>query len=278
MSGEGAVVVHVGACGSGKTYRLRARVAAAARSGWPGTFVVADVKREWPRPEGTAELGPLCSGSRVEMARAHVPPVERTADDPQVIICRPRADEARDVERVRAWCDRLCLAALERRDCIVVIPEAYRYAREGERMAPGLETLSHEYRHHRCGIWLDCQSVPEVRKELLRRAGWWCIHGTGAHEDLRRFEAMGGKALVVAVLEAQKRNVQRGPGHHVWFRTANPFPPYEVRDPRGVVVTVAAHDRAATALDVGAVTASAGNGASGRGELDTRGHTQPRKR
>lgn len=228
---EGAVCCHVGACGSGKTYRLKVRVAAACRSGWRGTFLVCDVKREWPMVEGAEERGPLLTGSSVRIARCTgVPPVN-ARERAQVIVARPKAGA--DAEAIRAWADGCAVRALEWGSTILVLPEAYRYAREGERMGPGLEALSHEYRHAACGVWWDMQSFPELRKELLRRAGFIWIHGTGAREDLDRLERMGGRELAQATLEAQRRNVHGRPGHHVIFRAANPFPPFTLYSPEG---------------------------------------------
>lgn len=228
MSDEGSIVGHFGACGSGKTFRLKARVAAAVRCGWPGRVVVLDVRQEWPRADDAPELGPLLSGSAVPMARAHVPRLD--APGAAVVICRPRTT---DPKEVRDWADRCIRAALEARGVLVVAPEVWRYAREHERMTPALEQLAHEHRHARASLWFDAQSFPEVSKELLRRAGWLCIHGTGAHEDLRRLEAIGGPHLAAAVLEAQRRNVRGAPGHHVWFRAADPMPPFRLLGPDG---------------------------------------------
>lgn len=231
---EAACCCHVGACGSGKTYRLKLRVAAACRSGWAGTFVVADVKREWPTVEGSGELGPLLSGSALRVARVTGVPKDSARERAQIIVARPPAGA--DAERVRAWADDLAALVLRWGSTILVLPEAYRYAREGERMGAKLEELSHEYRHARCGIWWDMQSFPELRKELLRRAGYVWIHGTGAHEDLDRLHRIGGPQLRAAALEAQRRNTSGRPGWHVIFRASTPFPPYELRDPQGAVV------------------------------------------
>lgn len=228
---EGAVCCHVGACGSGKTYRLKLRVAAACRSGWAGRFIVADVKREWPQVEGSGELGPLLSGTRVRIARVVGVPPKDARDRAQVFVARPPA--GLKPEGVRAWADELAARALEWGGTILVLPEAYRYAREGERMGPKLEEISHEYRHAACGVWFDMQSFPELRKELLRRAGFVWIHGVSAQEDLERLQKMGGKHLVAAALEAQRRNVSGRPGHHTIFRTANPFPPFVLYGPEG---------------------------------------------
>lgn len=252
---EGLMVLHVGACGSGKTYRLKARVAAACRTGWTsanrGRFVILDVKREWPMVDGSLERGPLLSGSpAISMGACHVPPKD-AARWPELVICRPRGSEATDEEAGRAWCDRVCRAALERGSAIVVAPEVYRYAREGYRMAPGLEELAHEHRHRACGVWCDVQSFAEVKKELVKRMGWIYIHGTGAYEDLGRLERMGGRGLAAAVLEAQRRNVSGSPGHHVVFRTADPLQrAWPVLDGRGrVVVVVGADGRIANERD-----------------------------
>lgn len=231
---EGAICCHVGACGSGKTYRLKLRVAAACRSGWGGRFIVADVKREWPQVKGTGELGPLLSGSPVRIARVTGVPPSDARERAQVFVAQPRT--GLDAEAIRGWCGELAARALEWRGTILVLPEAYRYAREGERMHPKLEELSHEYRHAACGIWFDMQSFPELRKELLRRAGWIWIHGTGAHEDLERLHKMGGPALRAAALEAQRRNAAGRAGHHVIFRAAHPFPPFVVYGPEGAEV------------------------------------------
>lgn len=229
---ESAVCVHVGACGSGKTYRLKLRCSSALRNGYAGDFCVYDVKREWPMVDGSGERGPLLSGSPIGLRRARSLPDVRVAGA-RCIIVRPRAGASPD--EIAAGFDALCFAAIKRRDTIIVAPEAYRYAPEGHALSPGLAELSHEYRHARCGIWLDCQSVPEVKKELLRRGGFWFLHGTGAYEDLVRFRKMGGRALEAAVLEAQKRNVgpPARPGHHVILRAANPIPPFVVLDPSG---------------------------------------------
>lgn len=228
---EGLVVGHVGACGSGKTYRLKARVASALRAGWRGTFLVLDVKGEWPMRDGSGERGPLLSGSAIDMARCHLPPIDRAW--PALLVCRPRGDEQREGEAGVSWADEVCRRALDRGGVIVVAPEMYRYAREGYPLAPSIAELVHEYRHRACGLWWDAQSFPEVKKELVRRSGYLWIHGTGAHEDVRRLARMGGDALARAVVDAQRRNVQGRAGHHVIFRIAMPLPPYVVRSPEG---------------------------------------------
>lgn len=228
---EGSIVGHLGACGSGKTWKLKARVAAAVRSGWRGAFLIADVKREWPAPDGAGELGPLLYGApAVRMRRG----MRGSIDAGTVHIVRPRPEED-----LAEWFDAICARAMEAGGTVVVAPEVWHYAREHERMSPALESLVHEYRHRACGLWWDAQSFAEVKKELVRRTGFLFIHGTGAHEDLRRLEAMGGHELSAAVLEAQRRNVLGRSGHHVVFRQANPFPPFVVRGPNGEAIETA---------------------------------------
>jgi hypothetical protein len=244
---EGSVVGHLGACGSGKTYRMKLRVAAAVRSGWPGCFVVADVRGEWPAVDGDRELGPLLYGSpAIRIRRARVPTLAQM-EPGAVVVCRPRGDED-----LAVWFEQICKRAQERGGVVVVAPEVWRYAREHQRMSRSLERLVHEHRHTSCGLWWDAQSFPETSKELIRRSGFLFVHGTGAHEDLKRLEAIGGRELAAAVLDAQRRNVQptpgnaRGrPGHHVVFRAAVPIAPYQVRAPSGEVVATHGGDGAA---------------------------------
>lgn len=231
---ETLIIGHVGACGSGKTYRLKLRVATALRSGWQGCFIIADVLGEWPMREGTQELGPLLHGSPALLIRrcSGVPRVEALAPG-SVVVCRPRQSDRVDDAATSAWADRLCEVAMRRKDCIVVAPEVWRYAREHHEMPRHLKQLAHEHRHARAGIWWDSQSFAEVKKELVKRTGWIWIHGTGAYQDLKFLESMGGKHLPEAVKDAQRRNCAGSSGHHVMFRLSNPMPPYVVRGPSG---------------------------------------------
>ncbi|GAB5543435.1 MAG: hypothetical protein SangKO_031950 [Sandaracinaceae bacterium] len=237
MSASDAVVGHLGAPGSGKTWRLKWRVASAVRMGWHrggGRIVVADVKREWPRGEVDPPRTPLTSGARVEMGRmtGRVPRVD--AELPPLTICRPRTGASAD--EVRAWFDALCRFALDRRRVVLVAPEVWRYARESERMVPALEELAHEHRHRHVSLWFDTQDFASTKKELLKRAGWFMLHGTAAHEDLTYLRKLGGPQLPDAVQGAMHLNRERGAGHFVVFNTAHPLPPYQVIGPDGVTV------------------------------------------
>ena len=248
MAASDLVVCHLGAPGSGKTWRMKVRAAAAYRLGLcdDGTrIVVADVKREWPSGPRDPARGPLTSGSKVPMGRLTGRIPKPDAELPPVLICRPgtpAADAAAPTnDATRAWFDELCRFATKRQRVVLVVPEVWRYAREQERMVPALEYLAHEHRHANVALWIDAQDIASVKKELLKPCGWWFLHGTAAYEDLGYLNKKGGPALggnpqrgqAGAVMRAMELNRTRGPGHFVLFNAAQPFPPYHVRGPDG---------------------------------------------
>lgn len=236
MSTSEHLVLHLGATGSGKTWRLKTRVAAAVRVGWTRQtgmrVLVADVKREWPRGPKDPPRTPLTSGSAIPMARVtgRVPAAD--AELPDVTIARPV--EGWPEERIEAWHEQLVRFALERRRVVLVSPEVWRYAPQSrQRLPPGLAELAHEHRHRDVCFWADAQSYPEVNKELVRRCGTHVIHGTDALEDLDRLQRMGGRPLRAAVLRAMQLNDERGPGHFVVYQRARPLGPFVLRGPDG---------------------------------------------
>lgn len=188
----------VGACGSGKSYLLRALTRAAVSAGWRVT--VCDLGDEWKDEPDVIRVKAGALPDQGAGLHVVVPPVTVAGERPLI-----------------EFADALATDAVSSPGTILVLPEAHLSVREGWPVPGSVLTLVTRHRHVGSGLWWDTQHPARVSKIVMDDVGWLhCFHSASPRDRaaLAKWDARVDELLPVA-----RERSEQAPGWHVLYES-----------------------------------------------------------